>query len=106
MRCGSRAMRFRVLGPVEVDDGAGSGALAGKPRALLALLLLHANEPVPAERIVDGLWGEAVPASAAKMLHGIVSRLRRSLPREVLQTRAGGYLVQVEPGALDLHRFE
>jgi predicted ATPase/DNA-binding SARP family transcriptional activator len=99
-------MRFRVLGPLEIDDGAGPVALGGKPRALLALLLLHANEPVPADRIVDALWGEAVPESAAKMLHGIVSRLRKALPREVLETRPGGYVVNVETGALDLHRFE
>jgi DNA-binding SARP family transcriptional activator len=86
---------------------------AAKERALLLLLLLHANEVVSAERLIDELWGERPPESAANVLQTYVSHLRRLLepgtrPREngLIVTRSPGYLLRLAPGQLDRHRFE
>jgi YVTN family beta-propeller protein len=105
---------FRILGPLEVrDQGREPEIAASKQRALLAILLLHANEVVSSDRLIEELWGERPPASAAKSLQVYVSRLRRALDREpgngaddIIVTRGGGYLVRVEPGELDLAQFE
>ena len=100
-------MEFRILGPLEVWDGGGEVSLGGpKPRALLAGLLLHPNEVVPTDRLIDELWGEDSPQDAAAALRVNISRLRKALPQDVLTTRAPGYVLQVEPDELDLHRFE
>jgi DNA-binding SARP family transcriptional activator len=98
---------FRLLGPLElVADGRRVELPAGKPRALLALLLLDANRVVSVDRIVDGLWRERAPATAPKIVQGYVSRLRKLLPAGVLETRPPGYLVHVGERELDLRRFE
>ena len=100
-------MEFRILGPLEAWDGGRAVTLGGrKPRALLAVLLLHADEIVPADRLIDEVWGEDSPEDAAAALRVNVSRLRKALPQDVLTTRPPGYVVRVEPDALDLHRFE
>ena len=100
-------MEYRILGPLEVSGAGGEVSLGGpKPRALLALLLLHPNEIVPADRLIDELWGEDSPEDAAAALRVNVSRLRKALPEDVLATRSPGYVVRVEPDELDLHRFE
>jgi predicted ATPase/DNA-binding SARP family transcriptional activator len=108
-------MEFRILGPLEVVDGDRVVALGGgKERALLAVLLLHANEVVPSERLIDELWGEAAPVTVAKSVQIYVSHLRRALRGErgengadgLLVTRAGGYMLRLEPGQFDLARFE
>ena len=100
-------MEFRILGPFEVwDEGSEVSLGAPKPRALLAVLLLHPNEVVPADRLIDELWGDNSPEDAAAALRINVSRLRKALPPDVLTTRSPGYAVRVEPDALDLHRFE
>jgi DNA-binding SARP family transcriptional activator len=100
-------LEFRILGPLEVWDEGSEVSLAGaKPRALLAVLLLHLNEVVPADRLIDELWGEDSPEHAAAALRVNVSRLRKALPQDVLTTRSPGYVMRVEPDALDLHRFE
>ena len=100
-------MEFRILGPLEVWDEGGEVSLGGpKPRALLAVLLLHPNEVVPADRLIDELWGEDSPEDAAAALRVNVSRLRKALPQDVLTTRSPGYVIRVEPDELDLHRFE
>jgi predicted ATPase/DNA-binding SARP family transcriptional activator len=100
-------MEFRILGPLEAWDEGRELSLGGpKPRALLALLLLHANTVVSADRLIDELWGEDSPEHAADALRVNVSRLRKALPQDVLTTRSPGYVVQVELEALDLHRFE
>jgi len=93
---------FRILGPLEVDALALGGP---RQRALLAILLLHANESVSADRLVAALWGEDAPRTALKALQVAVSRLRRELP-DVVETTAVGYRVRVAPGELDLERFE
>jgi DNA-binding SARP family transcriptional activator len=100
-------LEFRILGPLEAWDGGREVTLGGpKPRALLALLLLHANEIVPADRLIDELWGTDSPEDAAGALRINVSRLRKALPPDALTTRSPGYVLQIEPDALDLHRFE
>src|SRR4249919_435434 len=100
-------MEFRILGPLEAWDGDGEVSLGGpKPRALLAVLLLHPNEVVPADRLIDELWGEDSAERAAAALRVNVSRLRKALPHDVLSTRSPGYVLRVEPDELDLHRFE
>ena len=100
-------MEFRILGPLEVSDEGGQVSLGGgKPRALLAGLLLHPNEVVSADRLIDELWGEDSPERAAAALRVNVSRLRKALSQDVLATKSPGYVIRVEPEELDLHRFE
>jgi predicted ATPase/DNA-binding SARP family transcriptional activator len=101
-------MEFRVLGPLEVlaDDGAPVRIGGKRPRALLALLLLHANQPVSTDRLIDGIWGESPPASAAGALQVHVSALRKAIGAERIVTRSPGYLVRVAEGELDADRFE
>jgi DNA-binding SARP family transcriptional activator len=71
-------MEFRLLGPLEVvSRGRPLLVGGGKRRSLLAILLLHANEVVSAERLIDELWGERPPATAAKSVHVYVSQLRK-----------------------------
>ena len=100
-------MRFRVLGPLEVEDVAEDTALRRrKPRALLALLLLNANRVVSRDELVIGLWGDEAPASAQGALQNYVSLLRKALRGDVLLTREPGYVLRVEPGELDLDVFK
>ena len=104
-------MQFRLLGPLEVeDDGRPLVLGSAKQRALLAILLLHANEVVSRDRLIDELWGEQQPASAPHSLEVYVSRLRKTLQRDggerLLVTRAGGYLLLLEPDQLDVTCFE
>src|ERR1700676_2912885 len=108
-------MRFGILGPLQaVDDDGLELALGGRmPRAVLALLLLRANEVVSSDQLVEELWAGAPPASGAKGLHVHVSRLRRALAAghsdpggERLVTTAGGYVLRVGPEELDVQRCE
>ncbi len=100
-------MEFRILGPLEVEDDGRSLRVAGaKQRGLLALLLLHANEAVPRERLIDELWGEEPPETAATAIQVHVSQLRKALGRDAIVTQSPGYLLRVGEGELDLDRFE
>jgi DNA-binding SARP family transcriptional activator len=102
-------VEFRLLGPLAAAvDGVPVMLGAPQQRAFLALMLLNANEVVSRDRIVDELWGERPPATAAKLVQVYVSALRKLLDpgRDVLVTRSPGYLLRVEPDALDLQRFE
>ncbi len=101
-------MDFLILGPLEARVDGRELPLGGtKQRALLALLLLHRNEVVSTDRLIDGLWGEEPPATALKVVQVYVSRLRRLLgQRGRLLTRPPGYLLQLDPEELDLDRFE
>ncbi|HEV8100071.1 MAG TPA: BTAD domain-containing putative transcriptional regulator, partial [Gaiellaceae bacterium] len=100
-------MDFRILGPLEVREAQREVRLrGGKQRALLALLLVNANRTLAIDRIVDELWGEAVPDSAQKMVQIYVSKLRKVLAAGMLHTRPPGYSLQLEPDDVDLHRFE
>lgn len=101
------AIEFRILGPLEVRADDRVLDLGGrKQRGLLAILLLHANEVVSSERLIDELWGERAPPTAAKSVQVFVSHLRKTLGRDVLLTHAPGYTLRVDPGNLDLQRFE
>jgi predicted ATPase/DNA-binding SARP family transcriptional activator len=99
-------MLFRVLGSVAVEHEGRSLPLAGhKQRALLALLLLHANEVASRDVLIDELWGAQPPPSALHSLEVYVSRLRKIVGKR-LHTHAAGYVLAVEPGELDSRRFE
>jgi YVTN family beta-propeller protein len=100
-------MEFRILGPLEVVDGERPIALRkGRECALLAYLVLHANEVVPSERLIDELWGERPPATAAKILQNAVSHLRRALGDGRLLTRGHGYELRAAPEEVDLRQFQ
>ena len=103
-------MEFRILGPLEIRSDSGlKHDLAGKQRALLAVLLLHADEAVSTDRLIDALWGEHPPDTASKALQVYVSRLRKLLEPEgkgLLVTRPPGYALQLGAHELDLRRFE
>jgi len=98
---------FRLLGPLEaVVDGTPVQLAAAKPRALLALLLLNRNRVASTERLIDELWADDPPAQATKTLQVYVSQLRKALGPDRLVTQPPGYVLRVEPGELDLERFE
>jgi DNA-binding SARP family transcriptional activator len=100
---------FRLLGPLEVigDGGLAVSVGAGRQRALLALLILRANELVASDRLVEELWGESPPPTAHRMLHNQVSALRRALgPDGRLETQGSAYRLNVRPGERDVDRFE
>jgi DNA-binding SARP family transcriptional activator len=108
-------MRFRILGPLEVSDGDRLLTVgAAKQRALLAALLLRANQVVSTERLIDLLWGDAPPATERATLQTYVLRLRQLLQADdnegpsqpILVTRPPGYLLRVGAGELDLHEFD
>jgi DNA-binding SARP family transcriptional activator len=100
-------MEFRILGPVEVLENGRPVSLGGrKQRALLALLVLNANKVVSSERLIDLLWGQRPPATAATALQGHVSGLRKALGAEAIATRRPGYVLDAEPAEIDLARFE
>jgi DNA-binding SARP family transcriptional activator len=100
-------MEYRLLGPLEVRRGGVPCSLGGtKQRALLALLLLDANRVVALDRLVDDLWGEKPPKTAVATIQVYVSRLRKLLPGGTLQTHPPGYMLEVQPGSVDLKRFE
>ena len=109
-------MEFRILGPTEVVAGGRRVPLpSGRGRSLLALLALHAGEPVTADRLIDELWGEDPPPTARTIVHGLVSRLRRVFESRGAKTRPGGaplqtfgsgYRLAIEPDAVDAHRFK
>src|SRR5262249_55573051 len=100
-------MEFRILGPLEVVDRGRALMLGGpKPRALLARLLLDANETVSTDRLVDALWGSHPPKRAANALQYHVSQLRKLLGPERIVTSAPGYVVRLQGDEFDLLRFE
>lgn len=107
-------MEFRVLGPVEVVREHRPLALGGpKQRAILAMLVIHANEVVSADRLADVLWGVTPPADPGSVIQVYVSNLRKLLeperpvaaPPEILLTRRPGYLLRVDADQVDALRF-
>jgi DNA-binding SARP family transcriptional activator len=100
-------MYARLLGPLEVEVDGRQIAIGGRAqRALLTRLLLDAGRTVSTARLVEDLWGENAPASAAKMVQIYVSMLRKVLPEGVLVTRSPGYALDLPTDAVDLVRFE
>jgi predicted ATPase/DNA-binding SARP family transcriptional activator len=99
-------MEFRILGPLEVEiEGPAATVKGRKPRALLALLLLRRNELIPPDLLIDDLWGEKVPATAANTLQVYVSQVRK-IVGDRLTTEGGSYRLRVEPDELDAEHFE
>jgi YVTN family beta-propeller protein len=104
-------IEFRMLGPLELSaDGRALPLGSPKQRALLALLLVHANETLSRDRLIEELWAEAAPATVESAFHSYLSRLRRLLDAAgaggLLVRQAHGYRLQVEPDQLDVTRFE
>lgn len=105
------ALEFRLLGPLEVRADGGRVPVDGpRQKALLALLLLHANEVVARDRLIEELWARP-PESAENALHRVVSQLRKQLAAgsasaTPLVTRPPGYVLEADLEALDVHRFE
>ena len=102
---------YRLLGPLEVTAGGHALDVGGpKQRALLAILLLHANQPVPRDVLIEQLWGESPPAGPDHAVEVYVWRLRKTLDpvagSPCVLTRAGGYLLRAAPEQVDLVRFE
>jgi ABC-type transport system substrate-binding protein/DNA-binding SARP family transcriptional activator len=103
----SEPLEFRILGPFEVSKGGSVLELpAGKPRALLAVLLVHPGEVVSVDTLVDELWGESPPPTAAKNVQGYVARLRKALGDDTLVTQAPGYALRIDDQSLDAARFQ
>jgi len=104
-------MRYQVLGPLEVTDGCTVAALGPpKQRALLAVLLMHAGELVTTDRLIDLLWTERAPRSAAHSVQIYVSGLRKILlplaGQDVIRTQRSAYLLDADPETIDAGRFE
>jgi DNA-binding SARP family transcriptional activator len=99
-------VQFRVLGLLEVSDGGRPVSLPrGKESALLGLLLVHANEALGSERLIEELWPRDRPTNAAKTLQIYVSRLRARLGHERIRTTPAGYLVVAQPEEFDVAVF-
>jgi DNA-binding SARP family transcriptional activator len=100
-------MEFRILGSLEVvRDGQPIRLDRQRLRALLAYLLLHANEAVSADQLIDQIWGPDPPKTASASLQNYISRLRKALGPDLLLSRPPGYLLRVDPERFDLARFE
>jgi DNA-binding SARP family transcriptional activator len=98
---------YGLLGPLEaVVDGRAAKLGGPKQRAVLALLLADGDTVVPASRLIDELWGDEPPSSAANLVQGYVSGLRKVLGKNAIETRGTGYIAHVGPQGLDLRRFE
>jgi predicted ATPase/DNA-binding SARP family transcriptional activator len=104
-------VEFRVLGPLEVvtRDGQRIEVGGAKSRLVLVLLLLRPGGVVPTDVLIDALWGDDAPRTAANALQGLVSKLRRALGSAVdgprIVTHPNGYSLEVEPTDVDAHRF-
>src|SRR5256886_14062283 len=97
----------RVLGPLAVvEDGRSVPLDRQRMRALLAFLLLHANEPVSSDRLIDEVWGPEPPKTAGASLQNYVSRLRKAIGAELIASQPAGYVLRVDPGRFDRARFE
>ena len=100
-------MEVGILGPVDITEGEAHLTVeAPKERALVATLALNVGTPVPPAVLITALWGDDPPATAEKTLQSHVSKLRRHLGTEVIVSEPSGYVLQVDPGSVDAHRFE
>ena len=100
-------MRFRVLGPLEVSENGHLVPLGGpRQRAVLAHLLIRADQVVPAEVLIDAVWGDTPPDAARNTLQSYVSRLRSVLGPDRIEGRSPGYRFVAGPDEIDLARFE
>ena len=101
------AIEYRILGAVEaLVDGVGVPLGGPRQRGVLVALLTRANAVVPASRVIDDLWEDDPPPSAANLVQGYVSHLRKALGKAVIETRGAGYIMRIDADELDLSRFE
>lgn len=104
------AVEFAILGPLEVGSDNGPIRIPGaKQRAILSLLASQPGEPMSVDRLIDLVWGERLPANPKNALQSQMSELRRILGDggpELIVTQPAGYLLAVEPAAVDAVRFE
>src|SRR5438094_5838478 len=104
---GRSPMEFRILGPLEVfDDGRPLPLGGSKQRMLLAMLLLHANQSVSMDRLIDALWGDHPPDTAQTALQVHISQLRKLIGPDRILTHRTGYSLQVDSQELDAIRFD
>ena len=100
-------IRFRVLGPLEVTEPNGERAVIGRrERAVLAALLASSNRVVRGDGLAEAMWGQQPPESSAQVVWNTISRLRKILGTEVIETRPPGYLLRASPERIDAHCFE
>ncbi|WP_156724683.1 AfsR/SARP family transcriptional regulator [Streptomyces apocyni] len=111
-------MEIKILGPLAArENGVSVLPTAAKPRQILALLALQADHVVTVPTLMDEIWGEKIPRSAATTLQTYILQLRRKIAaaldgdpgreaKDVLITQHGGYLLQVQPGQVDVQEFE
>ena len=98
---------FRLLGPLEVTSEGATLELGGpKQRALLALLLFDAGRAVSTDRLIEALWGEQPPRTAATSLQNFVSQLRKLLGPDRIVTKPPGYLIRIDSSELDVNRVQ
>lgn len=103
-------LRFTLLGPVQmIVDGAPLTGIAPRHRAVLAYLLLNAGRVISIERLIDAMWGYDQPDTARSQIHASITAIRKALRGagavQLLETRAGGYVAQPEPGQVDAQEF-
>ncbi|MEU3262292.1 AfsR/SARP family transcriptional regulator [Streptomyces albidoflavus] len=111
-------MEIQVLGPLRADvNGVSIVPTAGKPRQILALLAFYPGRVMPVPTLMEEIWGAGMPQSAMTTMQTYILQLRRRLgtamgpnapggAKEVLATRYGGYLLQIPPESVDVHRYE
>lgn len=111
-------MDIKVLGPLSVEAcGQSIVPSAGKPRQILALLSVYANQMLPVPTLMEEIWGTQMPRSALTTLQTYILQLRRRLAtaygpaapqasKDVLATRYGGYVLEAQPGAVDIHEYD
>jgi DNA-binding SARP family transcriptional activator/tetratricopeptide (TPR) repeat protein len=105
-RAGTPELDVKLLGPLEVSQQGRRVAIGGpKPRALLAVLALDPGRVVSVDQLVENLWPGEPPDTAAHAVQVYVSQLRKALGTEMIQTRAPGYVLEVDPGCVDALRF-
>lgn len=98
-------MEYRILGPLEIlDEGSTLVVAEGRERTLLLLLLLQRSRPISVDAIVDALWADEPPASAAKVVQNYVLRLRKALGHDVVATVSGGYALRADDDEIDAAR--
>jgi len=97
-------MGIAVLGPMEVDGQ--SNVLAPRDRVVLSALVVRAGDPISTEALADALWGDDLPASWAKVVHGCIVRLRKRLGAAAIESGAAGYRLAVNEAEVDNRRFE
>ena len=100
-------LRFRVLGPLEVERDGSPVEIGGqRQRKVLSSLLLASNHLITVDALVDHVWGESPPATATTSLHNAISQLRKALGEDSIETLATGYRLRAEPFAVDVQEFE